>query len=361
MVREKMTERKWFTRDEKIFILDKSNGKCCRCGKSLNIGDGFTVEHVIPISKGGTNEPRNIVALCDKCNSEKGNNIVLPYLYFKYLKDEYLEEVGEMYADYCMNVDWFTLNNFCLMDKHLLLGTRPGALLGHNKKGKGKKMCMARMAPILCPLSKAEYKDLDEVYQLCMKYNRKYGLTTDADQVKSYITGLFLKGVIYIVRNGSKELVAVIPIALLKTFVHVNDKGDIGEVCAINLLNIMCLYNKDYYIEVLNDALSSIFCSLCTLQLLGVGVPIVSTYLERDEIAYWTNVCVYNNSVKMGKKALDDEGYMRRECLVTSADDREKYLEEEDIPLGERFLRFSEALLDKAHVTMDDILERDRV
>lgn len=42
----------------------------CRATKNLEI------HHIVPISKGGTNETENLAILCDKCNSKIRNKIV---------------------------------------------------------------------------------------------------------------------------------------------------------------------------------------------------------------------------------------------------------------------------------------------
>lgn len=52
---------------EFIFNRDK---KCLRCG-SVN---KLTIDHIIPITKGGVNKLSNLQALCKSCNSIKSNN-----------------------------------------------------------------------------------------------------------------------------------------------------------------------------------------------------------------------------------------------------------------------------------------------
>ena len=47
-------------------VLDRDYWTCHYCGQEAN-----TVDHVIPISKGGTDEASNMVAACIKCNSGK--------------------------------------------------------------------------------------------------------------------------------------------------------------------------------------------------------------------------------------------------------------------------------------------------
>jgi 5-methylcytosine-specific restriction endonuclease McrA len=47
-------------------VLDRDYWTCHYCGQEAN-----TVDHLIPISKGGTDEATNMVAACVKCNSGK--------------------------------------------------------------------------------------------------------------------------------------------------------------------------------------------------------------------------------------------------------------------------------------------------
>lgn len=61
--------RLWSKIRERILIRD---GYCCQyCGQE----DARTVDHILPISKGGTDDPDNLVAACSRCNYSKGNRI----------------------------------------------------------------------------------------------------------------------------------------------------------------------------------------------------------------------------------------------------------------------------------------------
>lgn len=61
-----MTER------EKLHRLQ--NGICAYCG-NYRLQTLFTVDHVIPLSKGGRNAKRNKVGACLDCNREKADRL----------------------------------------------------------------------------------------------------------------------------------------------------------------------------------------------------------------------------------------------------------------------------------------------
>lgn len=56
---------------EKIFVWNRDGGKCVNCGSN----EKLEYDHIIPLSKGGSNTARNIQLLCENCNRSKGANI----------------------------------------------------------------------------------------------------------------------------------------------------------------------------------------------------------------------------------------------------------------------------------------------
>lgn len=55
----------------KIEVWRRDQGKCVECGRK----ELLEYDHVIPVSKGGSNTTRNIQLLCEKCNRKKSNRI----------------------------------------------------------------------------------------------------------------------------------------------------------------------------------------------------------------------------------------------------------------------------------------------
>jgi len=51
----------------------RQKGKCYWCGKKLS--KPYHLDHVVPLSRGGSNSPENIVISCPPCNLSKGNKL----------------------------------------------------------------------------------------------------------------------------------------------------------------------------------------------------------------------------------------------------------------------------------------------
>lgn len=56
-------------------VLRRDGFRCRYCGTPApETGAGLTVDHVIPVALGGTNDPQNLVAACVKCNAGKASS-----------------------------------------------------------------------------------------------------------------------------------------------------------------------------------------------------------------------------------------------------------------------------------------------
>ena len=67
-----MSKNKKFTRRQREIIYARHNGKCAICGNYVSF-KRFTIDHKRPISKGGTDDFRNLQAVCYSCNQMKNS------------------------------------------------------------------------------------------------------------------------------------------------------------------------------------------------------------------------------------------------------------------------------------------------
>lgn len=58
-----------FTVSEWRDVVNRQDGRCLACGKKAKL----TIDHVIPVSKGGSSDISNIQGLCGPCNSKKSD------------------------------------------------------------------------------------------------------------------------------------------------------------------------------------------------------------------------------------------------------------------------------------------------
>ena len=67
---------------EFIKIKEESDKVCCYCGKEITDKEDLTLDHIVPLSKGGEDAKDNLVVSCKACNSEKADLDVTKYTHF---------------------------------------------------------------------------------------------------------------------------------------------------------------------------------------------------------------------------------------------------------------------------------------
>jgi 5-methylcytosine-specific restriction endonuclease McrA len=63
----------WIRPKKRLAIYSRDSFRCLACGRSLRRAKPFdvTLDHVLPVSKGGTNDPDNLYTCCRSCNSSR--------------------------------------------------------------------------------------------------------------------------------------------------------------------------------------------------------------------------------------------------------------------------------------------------
>jgi hypothetical protein len=53
-------------------VFQRDGGSCVRCGATT----GLEIDHIIPVSRGGSDTEKNLQVLCSACNRSKGNRYI---------------------------------------------------------------------------------------------------------------------------------------------------------------------------------------------------------------------------------------------------------------------------------------------
>ena len=69
---EPKTKRKPMKPSLRFEILKRDDYRCQICGNTAKEGAKLEVDHIHPVSKGGSNNPDNLQVLCRDCNAGKG-------------------------------------------------------------------------------------------------------------------------------------------------------------------------------------------------------------------------------------------------------------------------------------------------
>ena len=268
--RVKTKDRVFFSREKKEKILHKSKGVCAHCGKELDL-ETMTVDHVIPLSKGGTNELKNLVALCEDCNQGKRNYVVEPEDFFKYLDWVYTRDLSKLYKEYSETIDWVSKRQILSEDLHYSSTFSGMGVYLH----KGK--CMV----------KAIYSDLDDIYRAYIKFHdRKANFRYDKEEremLKLFIQLVFTEGCFYIHRNSCGDVALVVPviISLIKSS---KDEGRFTPM--LFMPKILLVYKKRELSSLLLGFLTELFMSgLKWNKVEDISVPLtISAFGDNSEL-----------------------------------------------------------------------------
>lgn len=66
-IKKTLSKRIVFSQTKRNIIYNKNKGRCAICGQFIPYNE-FTVDHIIPLAKGGTNSEENLQCACKVCN-----------------------------------------------------------------------------------------------------------------------------------------------------------------------------------------------------------------------------------------------------------------------------------------------------
>ena len=204
--RQKIEDRDDFTYDERKRISMKSDDRCCHCGKLCYFGFGATVDHFIPISRGGTNDPKNLVMMCYDCNEAKGNLIVAPVGYLPYIKDKYMEEVIDYFEEYIDSFEFIERTNMLACDEYVINFYPQVCEKFLNKKKHSRKYggndTVAKRMSVQHTFKHAQVEDAPKLEEYLTNYLIKRDCLGSREAVKYNIEFWLKYGCIYYLENS---------------------------------------------------------------------------------------------------------------------------------------------------------------
>lgn len=298
-------QREYIIREEKEEILKKSKGCCAHCGKKIEIGKNFTVEHVIPLSRGGNNDLNNLVGLCKDCNSSKGNFLVCSAKsiskYYRNLTSFALRSLlsyCKKYLDEYQYLDW---DNWYLEDKIELvprdiIGNVASPLYIHGKVILDKKLMAFVNSRFY--LKKVQYSDLDSVLQIYID-NCSY---LSSEEAKRRIGTNFLSGTYYMISSATGKLVCCFFVEYSKQFVRVEGTQDEASLLLPRFKDI--LITSLWGANLFSLAVYKIF--KCVTGSLNIPYCVVEMYADR-KLPFYKELYRINKHCSSKESSINDD------------------------------------------------------
>ena len=278
--RQKIEDRVDFlTESQKHALWQKSDGLCAHCGKKTYFHYGATVEHVIPLQKGGTNEWNNLVMLCEKCNQEKKSRIYAPETYLTYLKDEEKEKITERFEEFINSFEYISRGNLLACDDYLMR-TIPYNLgnIHHHVKNKKKLEKIMRRATPEYHITRAYPEDLGKVTDFFVNYLKRFEFLENEETARKNIEFWYRFGCIYYIQKND-EIYVMMPIVI----------SDLGmsdhKPCGIS----MYIFSK-YASEAIRAAVKRTLFFIPETMALEHDLPYMEVnyaVLKKDPISKW--------------------------------------------------------------------------
>ena len=194
LIQKKYYNREHFTLDEKEDICAKSGNKCAHCGTPIYAGYQMTVDHFIPLDKGGSNQMINLIPLCKDCNESKDNKLY-SMDYIKYLKPKYKQQIKDYLDSYVQVIDYCQRHRLLAYDEY----NRSILITPRNVRRKNKSVGVKSKYI----LKYATWDDLDKITDYLIRYLKKNEVLDSEEAARENIIFWMQFGCIYYVeRNG---------------------------------------------------------------------------------------------------------------------------------------------------------------
>ena len=226
--------------DEKRDIAKKSDDKCCHCGKTKFFGYGATVDHFIPLYRGGSNHILNLIMMCSDCNKEKADKIV-DMSYVPYLKEPYKKQLSDYLDSYINCFEYIERNRLFACDQYSVLYLNPKLYYMQNKKGSKFKNKEPLGSKYLI-----KYATDDDYSRICdyfERYLKKYDAFANTSAVRANISFWMKFGCIYYLEKNNE--ISTIVVFTVKHMAAGEDYRDLEKI--LNMYIFSYYATENYY------------------------------------------------------------------------------------------------------------------
>lgn len=203
------------TPDEKMEIAKENGFRCAHCGTKTYprmCGGRGTIDHYVPLAKGGVNQKIDYVYLCEACNKEKATKILNPDQYLNYIRPERLKELNGYFQDYLDGFEYAGRNNILACDEYEFRVPLPMFWNASAIQRMKKRNCQtAFKSYALVHMTEEDREAVTEFYK---DYLRKYNLMANEEVAVQNIEFWEQFGAIYGVYDSQSSLRALVPIVI---------------------------------------------------------------------------------------------------------------------------------------------------
>lgn len=202
--RHKVEEREYFTEDEREAIAAKSDHKCVCCGRKVYFGYGATIDHYIPLKKGGTNDRANLVLMCEDCNKKKKSKVMAAIVGASYLPEPYFEELRQVVQNYVDTYRYISRGNLIAFDQYEF-GVFPMDMMEYAYTSrKRRRNIVDRVSKVRSKIMmyRAYPEDLDELVDYFTRYLKRCNSLDSEEGVVQNLKFWMRFGAIYYIRES---------------------------------------------------------------------------------------------------------------------------------------------------------------
>lgn len=202
--RHQIEDREEFTESQKMMIAKKSDNCCAWCGKKVYFGYGGTVDHYIPLKKGGTNDFDNLVLMCKDCNEKKGSMIIPVNVAGYHVKEPYKAKLEADFEKYIRSFEYLSRGNLVCCDIYeLFVMPEEFSIMRDKQRRRGKKVAY-EYKQSSCLLRRAYPADVDKITQFYIKYLKKYNMLYSDEAALENIKFWMRFGTIYYIERAGE-------------------------------------------------------------------------------------------------------------------------------------------------------------